>query len=80
MKKIIILLMLTFACTLCLASSTNELIKNSKQLMIVSTLNLNAVNGQLQRFERNSARQAWKPIGNSMAVVMRTTWNLTWVV
>ncbi|HTV03767.1 MAG TPA: L,D-transpeptidase family protein [Acidobacteriaceae bacterium] len=42
----------------------------SRQLVVVTTSSWNAVDGALQRYQRSSPRQAWRPFGSSIAVVV----------
>ncbi|HEX2549202.1 MAG TPA: L,D-transpeptidase family protein [Gammaproteobacteria bacterium] len=70
MKKIIFLL-LFFIPSLCFSASTpQQLISNSQQMIIVFTPNLKSHNGQLQRFERYSAQHPWIAVGKSIPVVV----------
>jgi len=42
----------------------------STQLIVVATSNWGAVQGQLQRFERTTAHQRWRPIGEPIPIVV----------
>lgn len=42
----------------------------SSQLIIVTTPDWNAVNGQLQMYQRSSPKQPWKPVGTPVAIVV----------
>jgi D-alanyl-D-alanine dipeptidase len=42
----------------------------STQLIVVATSNWGAVQGQLQRFERTTAHQRWRPIGQPIPIVV----------
>jgi D-alanyl-D-alanine dipeptidase len=66
MKKILLILFILFIHHTCFATS----LSHSKQLMIVTTTDWNAVSGHLQRFERNSLQHPWKKVGKSIPVVI----------
>ena len=42
----------------------------SRQLILVTTPDWDAVQGSLQRFERRSAKSSWKPVGAAIPVVV----------
>jgi hypothetical protein len=43
---------------------------DSTQLIVVTTSNWGAVAGKLQRFERNTAREPWRPFGEPIPIVV----------
>ena len=43
---------------------------HSTQMIVVTTSDWNAVEGQLQRFERGSAREKWRPAGKPISIVV----------
>jgi hypothetical protein len=45
-------------------------IQSSTQLIVVTTSGWNAVDGQLQRFQRSSPKKAWSAIGEPVGVVV----------
>jgi len=60
-----------FAPLYCFAAPTpQQLLSNSYQLIVVSTPSWNAINGQLQRFTRDSTHASWKAVGKSIAIVV----------
>jgi len=42
----------------------------STQMIVVTTSEWNAVEGRLQRYERGTPRETWRPVGNSTPVVV----------
>jgi D-alanyl-D-alanine dipeptidase len=42
----------------------------STQLIVVTTSNWNAVEGKMQRFERNTAHEPWRPFGEPIPIVV----------
>lgn len=42
----------------------------STQLIVVTTSNWDAVEGRLQRFERGTAREPWRPVGEPIPIVV----------
>ncbi len=52
------------------ASATTHIVNNSEQLIVVTTSDWKSINGKMQRFERNSTQQSWKPIGSPVNVVI----------
>lgn len=42
----------------------------SRQLIVVTTANWNAVDGELRRYERTTAKQSWQPVGEKIAIVV----------
>ena len=51
-------------------SSATSPLANSTQLVVVTTADWDAVEGKLQRFERPSVQTKWRPIGDSIPVVV----------
>ena len=43
---------------------------SSTQLLVVTTPDWNSIEGKLQRYERPSVRKLWKPVGESITVVV----------
>jgi len=43
---------------------------NSTQMIVVTTSNWNAVDGQLQRFERDTSHEKWRPAGKPISIVV----------
>jgi len=71
MKKAILILSIFFNVSWCFAEATPQtLLSTSKQLIIVSTSDWGSVNGQMQRFTRDSTQSSWKAVGNSIPVVI----------
>jgi D-alanyl-D-alanine dipeptidase len=42
----------------------------SKQMIVVTTSDWNAVEGKLQRYERGAPQEAWRPVGEPIAIVV----------
>lgn len=42
----------------------------STQMIVVTTSDWNAVEGRLQRYDRGTPRETWRPVGNSIPVVV----------
>lgn len=74
MKKIfpiILLILNTIAYAAANSASLNPSeINYSKQLLVVTTKNWNAVNGQMQRYERKNKRHSWKAVGAPIPIVV----------
>jgi L,D-peptidoglycan transpeptidase YkuD (ErfK/YbiS/YcfS/YnhG family) len=51
-------------------SSRGNSLSSSTQIVVVTTADWNAVEGTLQRYERNNVRQGWTPVGESFAVAV----------
>jgi D-alanyl-D-alanine dipeptidase len=51
-------------------AQANDVFAGSSQLIVVTTPDWNAVDGRLQRYQRSSARSAWEPVGDSVAIVV----------
>lgn len=45
-------------------------LSSSRQLIVVTTANWNAVNGRLRRYERSEANGVWREVGNSIPIVV----------
>jgi len=54
----------------CGFAQTNDVFAGGSQLIVVTTPDWNAVDGRLQRYQRSSARSAWEPVGDSVAIVV----------
>jgi D-alanyl-D-alanine dipeptidase len=50
--------------------AAQEPMPTSLQMIVVTTPDWNTVPGRLQRYERKSAGQRWKPVGDSVAIVV----------
>ena len=75
MRSICILVLLllpagTFAVSAAPAASSKNPFAGSTQLIVVTTSNWDAVQGQLQRFERTTARKRWRPVGEPIPIVV----------
>ncbi len=66
--KLIVPLLILFVCTNIFAQK--NLLKNSLQSIVVTTIDWNAVKGRAQRFERDSTKSIWKPVGEEFSVVV----------
>jgi L,D-peptidoglycan transpeptidase YkuD (ErfK/YbiS/YcfS/YnhG family) len=58
---------------------THPLLANAGQLVVVTTPSWNDVQGSLQRFSRTSTRDAWRPEGGQVPIVVGRT-GLAWGV
>lgn len=47
-----------------------QLLRNSTQLIAVTTSGWDSVEGRLQRYERPTAADAWKPVGEAVTIVV----------
>lgn len=54
-----------------------EALGQSTQLIVVTTSDWSAVDGRLQRYERTTPRDAWRPMGEPIAIVVGKT-GLAW--
>ncbi len=52
------------------AQTTRDPLAQSTQIIVVTTAAWSTVEGQLQRYERSNAREPWRPVGESFAVVV----------
>jgi D-alanyl-D-alanine dipeptidase len=52
------------------AASPIQVFSTSQQLLVVTTPAAQATAGQLQRYQRSDAKQAWQPVGNPVAVTV----------
>ncbi|MGA2251535.1 L,D-transpeptidase family protein [Terracidiphilus sp.] len=43
---------------------------HSTQMIVVTTSSWNAVDGRLQRFERNTSHEKWEPVGKPISIVV----------
>ena len=50
---------------------------NSRQLLVVTTPDWNAINGTLQRYERKTLKSQWQPLGSAIPIVVGRT-GLAW--
>ncbi|WP_051978206.1 L,D-transpeptidase family protein [Edaphobacter aggregans] len=51
-------------------AKANDVAAQSTQMIVVTTAAWDAVDGRLQRYERASTREAWQPVGDSIAIVV----------
>jgi D-alanyl-D-alanine dipeptidase len=51
-------------------AKANDVAAQSTQMIVVTTADWDAVDGRLQRYERASTRDAWQPVGDSIAIVV----------
>jgi len=51
-------------------AKSGDVFRSSTQMIVVTTPDWNAVDGRMQRYERSSAREAWQPVGDSIAIVV----------
>jgi len=73
MRAAWVVLGLVFAgCGYAVAKSAGggDALVSSTQMIAVTTPDWNAVDGRLQRYERDSASEAWRPVGDSFAIVV----------
>jgi L,D-peptidoglycan transpeptidase YkuD (ErfK/YbiS/YcfS/YnhG family) len=62
-------LLLTMGC--CVAAAVeSEPLGQSTQMLVVTTSGWNAVEGRLQRFERATAKEKWRPAGEPISIVV----------
>jgi D-alanyl-D-alanine dipeptidase len=61
---------LYFALILTCCPHATAQVQRSTQLLVVTTSDWDAVHGQLQRYERENARDRWKAVGQSVNVVV----------
>lgn len=61
------------------SSALPPLLANSEQLVIVTTPSWDAVQGTMRRFTRTTTRDAWRPEGNAVPIVVGRT-GLAWGV
>ena len=47
-----------------------EISRHSTQMIVVTTSNWDAVEGQLQRFERGTVSESWRPVGEPIPIVV----------
>lgn len=72
-----------FAMTICVSfSQTNsttkkDVMENSRQLVLITTKNWDAVPGVLRRFERKNSEESWREVGSSVEIVVGRT-GLAW--
>lgn len=52
------------------AASPAEVFSPSRQLLLVLTPTAEAVDGRLQRYQRDAADQTWQPVGESVPIVV----------
>jgi D-alanyl-D-alanine dipeptidase len=67
--------LLAIACVCALSTAQSSLIgfdalAHSTQLIVVTTPDWSSVEGRLQRFERNSVQEAWRPMGDPIPIVV----------
>jgi D-alanyl-D-alanine dipeptidase len=82
MKKIAFILLSILSSTLFAATPPQQIITKSEQLLLVTTPSWDAINGQLQRYERKSTKAAWKPVGTPIPVVIGkhgTAWDVHFI-
>ena len=60
-----------------LEAADRQPLAQSTQLIVVTTADWNAVDGRLQRYERATPRDAWRPLGEPIAIVVGKT-GLAW--
>jgi hypothetical protein len=76
MKPASILLCFLLIVGWCASGSTqartfrSDPLARSTQTIVVTTTNWNAVEGQLQRYERATANEKWRPVGEPISVVV----------
>lgn len=51
-------------------SGDSDVFAHSTQMIVAATANWDAVEGRLQRFERANAREAWRPVGEPIPIVV----------
>src|ERR1700744_5849804 len=51
-------------------AAQSEVFAHSTQMIVVTTSSWNAVDGQLQRFERNTPNENWKLMGKPVSIVV----------
>lgn len=72
-----------FALTICMSFSQTksvphrDVLADSRQLVLVTTKNWDAVSGELRRFERKSSEESWREIGSLIKIVVGRT-GLAW--
>jgi D-alanyl-D-alanine dipeptidase len=52
------------------AASQSGVLVHSTQMILVTTSDWNTVDGRLQRFERNTPQEKWKPVGKPISIVV----------
>jgi D-alanyl-D-alanine dipeptidase len=71
MKKVILILLILFSYSWTFAASTpQELLSNSQQLIIVTTPDWDAVSGEMRLYTRKSTQHSWKTVGKPIPVVI----------
>lgn len=60
---------LAVACVKAMASGS-DVFGASTQLIVVTTHGWDAVDGRMQRYERSSTREAWRPVSDAVAIVV----------
>lgn len=73
MNKCLIALLTLFLSTLAVAdslSSPAQMVKESKQLILVIATDFDTVNGKIIRFQRKSAAHKWNNVGEALPVVV----------
>ena len=59
------------------AAAESDALATSTQLIVVTTADWNAVDGRLQRYQRATPKQAWRPVGAPISIVVGKT-GLAW--
>ena len=57
-------------CLLREAQGTSDILSHSSQIIVVTTSSWNAVEGQLQRYERSSTQETWNAVGEPISIVV----------
>ena len=74
MKSVPLLLSLLLAATAAIPAQVGaaepQALSLSAQMIVVTTLDWNAVEGQLQRYERATPHQAWQRVGEPISIVV----------
>jgi D-alanyl-D-alanine dipeptidase len=63
-------LLLCAASTAAAQTSTQEPFRSSRQMIVVTTPDWNAVSGRLQRYERSKPEDRWKAVGGEIVIVV----------